>query len=56
MLDLVWDTLSRADIALTYDHEPVDLCAKDLIQFLVAKAVQQFLEPIEQLFFVDHLL
>jgi hypothetical protein len=42
-------------IALTYNDEPVDPCAKDFIQFSLANTGQQFLQPREQMFFVHHL-
>jgi hypothetical protein len=37
------------------NHEPVDPCAKDLIQFFAGNAVQNFLQLIEQILFVGHL-
>jgi hypothetical protein len=54
-LKSIYSSRYVGSFALTYNQEPVDACAKDLIQFFVANAVQQFLQPIEQMVFVDHL-
>jgi hypothetical protein len=43
-------------VALTSNDEPIDPCAKDLIQSFAGNAVQKFMQPIEYLFIIDHLI
>jgi hypothetical protein len=51
----IYSSRTVGSVALPYNHELVDPCDKDFIQFFAGNAVQQFLQTIEQIFFVDHL-